>query len=364
MSKIVEFRDEAMIEREAVEWLVRMDGDEPLTQAERDQLRDWMGSSESNRRRLITLAGLWEKMNVLTDLAIPMDQARPAIRSHPARSRRWPVYAVAATAILGIAATFFLALRPDPLRTTNGFYATAIGEQATIHLADTTVVKLNTDTQIKIDYGEQGRDVYLLKGEAHFVVASNKAIPFQVYAGPGQVRAVGTAFSVYLNGNGVDVIVTEGRVALGAVSVPEDPPGDQPPRVGLGEVAKTPIENLGELAAGQFASIVSEVRDDARTIPLLQNVHDIDRRVMDRKLAWTGGVLIFAGDPLEKVVEEISRYTTVDIEFSDPNIGAIRIGGRFPVGETDMMFEALESTFGLEVTRLSQDRVLLSAVID
>ncbi len=82
---------------------------------------------------------------------------------------------------------------------------------------------------------------------------------------------------------------------------------------------------------------------------------------MAKRLSWREGVLTFAGDPLEVVVEEISRYTTVSIEFSDPAVRAIRIGGRFPIGETDAMFAALEANFGLRVTRLSHDRVMVSA---
>ena len=82
---------------------------------------------------------------------------------------------------------------------------------------------------------------------------------------------------------------------------------------------------------------------------------------MEKRLSWREGMLTFSGDPLEVVVEEISRYTTISIEFTDPAVKATRIGGRFPIGETDAMFDALEANFGLRVTRLSHDRVLLSA---
>ncbi len=81
---------------------------------------------------------------------------------------------------------------------------------------------------------------------------------------------------------------------------------------------------------------------------------------MEKRLSWREGVLNFAGDPLEVVVNEISRYTTVSIEIADPAVRATRIGGRFPIGETDAMFDALEANFGLRVTRLSHDRVLVS----
>jgi ferric-dicitrate binding protein FerR (iron transport regulator) len=38
----------------------------------------------------------------------------------------------------------------------------------------------------------------------------------------------------------------------------------------------------------------------------------------------------------------------------------MRIGGRFPVGETETMLAALETNFNLRATRLSHNRVVLS----
>jgi len=43
-------------------------------------------------------------------------------------------------------------------------------------------------------------------------------------------------------------------------------------------------------------------------------------------------------------------------------VRSIRIGGRFPVGETTAMLRSLEENFGLRVTRIDQDHVLLSSV--
>ena len=82
---------------------------------------------------------------------------------------------------------------------------------------------------------------------------------------------------------------------------------------------------------------------------------------MARRLSWRKGLLIFAGEPLEEVVAEISRYTTVSIEITDPTVRTIKIGGQFRVGEIDAMFDVLEENFGLRVTRLSYNHIQLSA---
>ena len=70
---------------------------------------------------------------------------------------------------------------------------------------------------------------------------------------------------------------------------------------------------------------------------------------------------MFSGDSLEDVVKEVSRYTTVSIDLPDPVIRQIRIGGRFPVGETEVMLAALETNFNVRVTHLGHNRVVLTA---
>ena len=55
------------------------------------------------------------------------------------------------------------------------------------------------------------RKIRLLRGEAHFVVAHDPGWPFEVFAGRGRIKAVGTAFSVRLTDDRVKVTVFEGK---------------------------------------------------------------------------------------------------------------------------------------------------------
>jgi transmembrane sensor len=286
---------------------------------------------------------------------------RPSWSFNGLWSNRPQLAALTAMAIIGIGIGAVFLFGADPASKTNGFYATAIGDQQTIALTDGSVVVLNTNTQIKVDYDREGRDVYLLQGEAHFSVAENEKQPFRVFAGVGRIRAVGTAFSVYLKGNKVDVTVTEGSVSLAAIPRSNESrpiPGGAMPEVPRND---TPVKDLGTLRAGQVATITSRTDGDLNRVESLENLREIAQPDISKRLSWTEGVLIFSGEPLEHVVQEISRYTTVNIEFSDPDVAAIRIGGRFPVGETDTMFDALQTNFGLHVTRLSHEHVLVSA---
>jgi len=369
---IVEFPDRKAIEEEAGAWLIKLDGDRAPSAEELASLREWLERSPVHREELGNLVDVWGKINVLTELAVPLGHAEARASHSFVESLRHAIpqfgRAGLATAVIvigiGVAATFWF--RPEPFLRSNGFYATAVGQQQSTTLADGSVVLLNTNSQFKVDFNNEYRNIRLLQGEAHFTVAKNPARPFRVYAGNGRVQAVGTAFSVYLKDNAIDVTVTEGEVALASFNrsstnrLPQQgaaPGTDQSSgsnaidHIGI-------VELLGTIKAGESATIRSA--SDVDTVSTINAIETVEPQEMAKRLSWREGMLTFSGDPLEVVVDEISRYTTVSIEITDPVVRSTRIGGRFPIGETDAMFDALEANFGLRVTRLSHNRVLVS----
>jgi transmembrane sensor len=373
MKNIVKFPDRKVIEEEAAEWLIKLDGDKAPSDEELASLGKWLDRSPVHREQLSILTDTWSEMNVLTELAVPLGNTKcPAdnsfIRDFGQTIRRFGGAGfVTAFVVIGFGLFATLRVQPDPFLSSNGFYATAVGQQQSTTLADGSVVLLNTNSQIKVAYDDNSRNIYLLQGEAHFSVETNVGRPFQVYAGNGLVQAVGTAFSVYLKDDSFDVTVTEGKVALATIDRlradsdqrPASPIGSQQLSGSLVIVDDSFVQTLGTIEAGESATIKSTL--DANIPTAITVIQLVEPRELSRRLSWREGVLTFAGDSLEVVVNEISRYTAISIEITDPAIRATRIGGRFPIGETDAMLDALETNFGLRVTRLSHNRVLVSA---
>jgi transmembrane sensor len=222
-------------------------------------------------------------------------------------------------------------------------YSTSVGEQKSIVLPDHSKVLLNTASRIQVDYRVGQRGVHLLQGEAFFEVAHDTHRPFLVYAGANIVRAVGTAFTVRVQKQDVEVTVTEGVVELSSV----------PHAVGstVGKGLIEPQTKLADIKAGQSAAFNQDV----------ESIQSIKPQEIKRKLSWREGILSFSGEPLEQVVAEVSRYTPVTIVISDPAIRDIRIGGYFKIGETDAMLEALETSFGVRVNRVNDQLIYLAA---
>ena len=72
-------------------------------------------------------------------------------------------------------------------------------------------------------------------------------------------------------------------------------------------------------------------------------------------------MLVFSGETLESVINEVSRYTPVTIEIASPELRDITVGGQIRVGDTQSMFSALEANFGVKVQQLSYNRVQVIA---
>ena len=345
MTNVLEFEGHDAVARQAREWLVRLDGDDPLSDAELAALRQWIGRNPAHREELTRISKFWEQANVLTELAVPLNrQSEP----HPHRPRALRVGAVAATVVLGSAVLLAWWFQHSD-GATNGTYGTAIGQQQTISLPDGSSIQLNTDSQVQIDYSSRLRRIRLLRGEALFAVAPNPTRPFDVYAADGIVHAVGTAFSVHLEGSSVDVTVTKGIVDVSEIGGPQGTaPATASP--GMGSLAR-PTRRLGQLKAGQTTTFGSETQHI--------NVRELADPELQRRLAWHEGYLVFSGEPLSEVVDQVNRYSPVTLHIADQRLMTVAVGGRFRIGDLDAILDVLRANFGIQSTRLGERDIQL-----
>jgi transmembrane sensor len=327
MGHVVDLSDRALVERQAREWLVRLDADDPLSQQEGEALRAWINRSPAHRAELTRLSKYWGSANVLTELAVPLQPGATASqhRSQP----RAGMLAAAACVVLALAGVAsWLALRPSGVG--SGSFGTAIGQQRQLALTDGSSVQLNTDSQIQVSYGDDARRIRLLRGEALFTVARDASRPFEVIAAGGVVRALGTAFSVRLDGENINVAVTHGTVE---VTSPEEPSSGSGGR--------------GVLQAGDVTTFVARRGNPRRAEIAVEHLPDQE---LQRRLAWQDGYLVFAGQPLSEVVEELNRYSPTPLRIASPGIETLTVGGRFRVGDLDAVLDVLRTSFGIQAT--------------
>lgn len=328
---ILNFPDRSPIEEEAARWIVRHD-EAPLTAEERAAFEAWKQASPLHAETFNRLSGHWKDLDLLAALG-DSPEAKP-LHKRPALWAGIGMAAAAAFAVLiGVGQFSQPSTAPVQLAAQPGLdvYKTRVGDQQKITLEDGSIVTLNTASRIETRMNGQERTVRLLEGEAYFEVAHDPSRPFRVYAGDGVTVAVGTAFSVRLKKDAVEVVVSEGKVSYARVT---DVPAPEP---------------VAYVAAGQTASFSDSIA-----------IAPVDVAVIDRKLSWTEGRLVFAGDPLSSVVADIARYTDIHFDFASSDLADMRVGGVFQVGEVDDMLDAIETNFGLRVERVGDHAVRIS----
>lgn len=315
------------IEHDASVWLSKFDarGGEPEND---EEFNRWLEADIRHRVAYLRLEMAWRRAERLKELK-PLDQSiNPDLLapSKPPRWRRWPMAAAAGlVTVVACAGVWAAWLKYDGER-----YETHVGCRTRIVLEDGSVIDLNTNSELRVRFNDERRDIKLLRGEGRFQVAHDAARPFVVSAAGADLRAVGTEFSVRLrDSKQIDVIVAEGTVAIASESEPEHPP----------------------LNAGDAAVVI---RDHV-------SVSRLEPQVLAQRLAWTTGRLEFRGESLAFAVEEFNRYNRRQISLADPKLAQLRVGGSFKSTDPDSFAAALASTFGLKVdTRESEDIVLRS----
>ena len=383
----------------AAGWLVRINSGE-FSSEEEQALAEWMAADELHRETLFKMAKQWDSMAILSDLAdlFPLpntgfqNSARHApstdnndkgwlggfghVLSHYAFSRFFQG-AVAFSVVCMIALVSSPALQTIILGSGASHYVTAIGERATFTLNDGSVVTLNTNSQLAVDFSEGRRDIRLSRGEASFDVAKNPDRPFVVRAGEGVVWAVGTAFSVRysaiaseFDSPAVDVVVTEGAVKvftdIGKVSdakltvdAQELQRAKQAAAVSAAGamVASPAIEPLSGDERESLLTVGQSLRY-TEVIKVREQIAPVD---IERQLAWHQGVIIFDGETLEQALLEVSRYTDKELRIVDPSIRDIPVGGHYKTNNIDALLSSLSEGFGIAVKQVDGNRVHLSA---
>ncbi len=339
-STVIDFPDAETLQDQAAMWVSKLDGHAPSDETIA-RFKQWYKQSPEHRAVFDKHMALWNDMNVLTQIHPPV---KPQPRVYSIRGAWQQGIAVAAMLVV-VVGLLFSVQSPE-------HYVTGIGEQKTITLNDGTLVILNTNTQVRIDYSEARRKVILDQGEAHFDIAHNPNRPFEVYAGQGLVRALGTAFTVYLKSDNVEVVVTEGTVAILPNQLALLKPGDS--NTGEHTFTASAVESTaGSTIDSRAGTVVTYDRHTAEHI--IQTV----LADQDKKLSWHKGMLVFRDEPLENVIAEVNRYTPIKIVIPSKKVRELKVGGFFKVADIDSVFEALKKGFDIHAEVISDDVVYL-----
>lgn len=214
-------------------------------------------------------------------------------------------------------------------------YSTGMGERRIVTLEDGSRLSLDAETEVKVRYGADKRDLRLMHGRAKFQVSKDPLRPFAVTAGSRVVVATGTEFSVELLNTQVRVILFEGHVAVldedrkSAISAFANPSGNR-------RRAAASIEGLQLNPGTELVTERTSGRDRLQRIDT------------GASATWEAGLLTFEDEPIADAVARVNRYSATHLAV-DPAARQARINGVFTAGDTAAFVEGTLAVHPLKV---------------
>ena len=308
-----------LIAEQAADYFVAHRAGNP-SEAQKQEFLRWLRTSPIHVAEYLAVADLARDLDgAASALDIPLEElvasansggevvalnsasaARAAEGDEGRRSRtpaylRWGVFAAVYVALAGVGLGYYFYTQDH-----RGIEISAgHGELRTWQLADNTVVHLNSDSAISVNFDARRRLVDVERGEVYFEVAKDPKRHFEVRAGTTVLQDIGTSFDVYRQAQATIVSVAEGEVAV---------------RRGPG------LKRVADLAAG----------DQATILPTQVNERNSPESVR-RATAWLHQEIIFDHTTIDDAVQQFNRYTKTAVVVDDPRIGSIAISGVFHI---------------------------------
>jgi transmembrane sensor len=194
------------------------------TPAENDTVERWMNESEENRRYFDHFKMIWDTSKELkVESSLDEDRSWAAFKqmvaeSEARQSRVVPMY----NKWLRIAAIWLVLIGAGVLayqlyRPSTEILVVSTGAETKIDtLSDGSIITLNKYAQISYpeEFNGDIRNVKLIKGEAFFEVAHDKAHPFIINTNDVTVKVLGTSFNIKNTPTQTEVIVETGIVQV------------------------------------------------------------------------------------------------------------------------------------------------------
>jgi len=330
-----------------------------LTQAQSEELLEWLGENDENRQYLFELGKVWYASSQLSTKEKDTNGAwanlLDKIKENDIRQMPKPelriglsfLFRVAAAvlllAVIGIG-TIFIFRSPKTKSEIAYFEAFAPkGSRSFITLSDGSTVWLNSGTKLRYqsNFGKEDRDLFL-EGEAYFVVARNPDMPFRVKTSDVCITAIGTAFNVkaYNDEGSIETTLEKGEVRIDALDdsklkVESTPVFLKPNQKAVFIKSNKNISVNSSVQQPQVA--VNEPAGKIKTIPLsIENMADTKLTT-----SWKDSRWIFKSEKLISLKPILERRYDISIIFRDSVLMSYKFTGTLKEESLEQVLNAI-----------------------
>lgn len=322
---------------QAIDWLVKLHAgttDQRGQQTLLARIASWRAAHPLHEAAWCELQASQPDFSQLTPLALPpalavrtLNAAQDHLKKQQSRRR--------ALFMLGLGVTggaLTAASQWSMLSELGADYATAVGAQQTVILADGTRVRLNTDSALDVDYSDSRRLLKLRRGEIFIDTGKDSGAgqhrPFWVQTRETRLQALGTQFLVQQEAGRTRLLVTQGRVAIYF------------------------HDQLSAIAHPGDAFLI----ESSGSVTPLSTTATLD------PTGWIDNALVVKQMRLADFVTELARYRRGWL-YCDPAIADLRVSGVFQIDDTDRALDALARSLPVQLEFRSRFWVTLRAAV-
>ncbi|MEQ1635896.1 MAG: FecR domain-containing protein [Methylococcales bacterium] len=295
---------------EAAEWFALL-GAASTSPKDHEQWQAWLAAKPEHR-------AAWQRVEFFTHKfnSLPAQTSLSALNS-PDLQRRQALKTLAVFCAVGLSS--WQVWRQGYWQEWTADYRSGVGEIQTFTLADGSLITLDTDSAIDVDFTQNLRRLRLVRGEVYIETAPDTSSvhrPFVVDCAAGRVRAIGTRFSVREQATDCHAAVYQGAINIQPAANPA--------------LSQT-------LKAGQAANFTRQ------QIAII-------KKIEAHQPAWSQGVLLADNLPLSEFVIQLNRYRHGYITCA-PDIAHLRIVGAFPLNDQERILAVLQETLPISVSK-------------
>lgn len=292
------------IQNEAIEWLAKLNSD-VLSQEDEAAFFAWLQQSQQHQAAYVKAEQIWLRGDVLP-------RATKVNRTNATVGVWIGGFAMACCAALAL-----IMFWPHP---TEFIELRAETQIAHFALPDGSEVTLKPLSQLSYAFEKNQRTIRLAKGEVFFDVAHNPARPFIVNTDFGNVRVLGTQFSVGLGQRDADVLVLSGRVEVA------------PERIGPKLVlTQNQTASFQEVASGEAPKNIKAAQ----------------------ALSWRNNQWVFESTPLAEAVAKIEVVLGAPIAVPH-SLASLPVTGVLPMSKPLQALKTLAASHDLVVEPLGK----------